>query len=168
MQYEVVFDSANAGYTTWHFALPGLVGIVIGAMLVAAVLRRGTLPIHGWSTRPTRSKVFAFFIFGFSCFWTIGAVYSTYHQYSTLAAARANGTARIIEGVVAEFTPMPVTGHSMERFCVSGQCFEYSDYVVSSGFNHTSSHGGPIRKGLPVRITYLGNTILKLEVARAR
>jgi hypothetical protein len=52
----------------------------------------------------------------------------------------------------------------MESFCVSGVCFRYSDYVVTAGFNQTSSHGGPIRDGLPVRVTYIGNTIVKLEV----
>jgi hypothetical protein len=69
---------------------------------------------------------------------------------------------------VTGFMPMPVTGHAMEHFCVSGACFSYSDYVVTAGFNRTSSRGGPIREGLPVRVTYLGNTILKLEVGGAR
>jgi len=54
----------------------------------------------------------------------------------------------------------------MERFCVSGVCFAYSDFVITSGFNNTSSHGGPIREGLPVRVTYVGDMIVKLEVAR--
>ena len=53
----------------------------------------------------------------------------------------------------------------MERFCVSGTCFEYSDYVVTGGFNNTSSHGGPIRAGLPVRVSHVGDRIVKLEIA---
>jgi hypothetical protein len=44
-----------------------------------------------------------------------------------------------------------------------------SDYKPSSGFNQTSSHGGPIRSGLQVRIYYVdpgsGPTITKLELA---
>ncbi len=31
-------------------------------------------------------------------------------------------------------------------------------------FNNAASRGGPIREGLPVRISHIGNTILKLEV----
>jgi hypothetical protein len=61
---------------------------------------------------------------------------------------------------------MPYTGHAMESFCVQEQCFSYSDYVVTTGFHNTASHGGPIREGLNVRIEYIGNIILKLEVAR--
>lgn len=61
----------------------------------------------------------------------------------------------------------PRIGHAMERFCVSGRCFEYSDSVITSGFNNTSSHGARFARvsRFPVRITYLGNTLLKLEVA---
>jgi len=72
----------------------------------------------------------------------------------------------VVEGTVSRFVPMPVTGHAMERFCVHDTCFEYSDFVITSGFNNTSSHGGPIREGLPVRVTFVGNKIVKLEITK--
>jgi hypothetical protein len=52
----------------------------------------------------------------------------------------------------------------MEHFTVCGVPFSYSDYVVTAGFNHASSHGGPMREGLWVRIAYSGNDIGRLEV----
>jgi hypothetical protein len=48
---------------------------------------------------------------------------------------------------------------------VESQCFSYSDYGDSVGFSNTSVRGGPIKAGLPVRVTFVGNTILKLEVS---
>jgi hypothetical protein len=63
---------------------------------------------------------------------------------------------------------MPYTGHSEESFTVEGHRFSYSDYIVTSGFHNTASHGGPIREGLHVRVTYSGNLILRLEVAQVR
>lgn len=71
----------------------------------------------------------------------------------------------IAEGPVTNFIPMPYTGHSMESFTLNGHRFSYSDYVVTSGFHNTISHGGPIHEGLYVRITYSGNSILRLEIA---
>ena len=165
MQYRVVFDNTAVGYTGWHFAAYGMVGTVIGAVMVATVLRRGVLPIKWWSTRPRASKLFAFYIFGFSLLWTLVVLYSTYTQYAGLKKAQVNGRAQVVEGIVTHFKPMPVTGHAMERFCVQETCFSYSDYIVTAGFNNTSSHGGPIRDGLPVRVTYVGAAIIKLEVA---
>ena len=69
-----------------------------------------------------------------------------------------------MEGEVADFVPMPAAGHAMEHFCVQRVCFSYSDFVLNGGFNNTSSHGGPIRAGLPVRIAYLDGVIVKLEI----
>jgi len=61
---------------------------------------------------------------------------------------------------------MPYTGHQDETFTVNGVRFSYSDFGVTCGFNNSASHGGPIREGLQVRIHYVGNAILRLEVAR--
>jgi hypothetical protein len=61
---------------------------------------------------------------------------------------------------------MPYAGHANEHFTVCGVPFSYSDYVVTEGFNRTSSHGGPMREGLWVRITYVGDIIARLEIAK--
>jgi hypothetical protein len=90
----------------------------------------------------------------------------TYLEYSSLTAAKETGRVKVVEGTVTNFKPMPVTGHAMERFCVRDACFEYSDYVITGGFNNTTSQGGPIKEGLPVRVMYVRNAIVKLEVAR--
>lgn len=115
---------------------------------------------RGWSTRPLASKIIAYYFFGFALLWTTFSFVVTWREYSRLYNAIVTGHARLVEGVVTDFSPMPVTGHAMERFCVSDSsaCFEYSDYVVTSGFNNSSSHGGPIRAGLRVRVTYIGNS----------
>ena len=80
--------------------------------------------------------------------------------------ALQSGQAQVVEGVVTDFVPMPYEGHADERFAVDGHYFSYSDYVVTAGFNHTSSHGGPIRSGINVRVTFVGNVIVRLEVGR--
>ena len=157
----MIFDVASAGYKSWSFPTFGIIFIVAGVGLV--VLRKN-LP-GWWGKHPIASNVFAFFFLGFAALWTVTSFVVTYLDYSSLSDAENTNCAEVVEGVVTNFKPMPVSGHAMERFCVSGKCFEYSDYVISGGFNNTSSHGGPIREGLPVRVSYYGNSIIKLEVA---
>lgn len=82
-----------------------------------------------------------------------------------LRRALIEGRALTVEGRVEQFHPMPEGGHDEEHFTVAGKLFAYSDYEVMAGFNNTSSHGGPIRAGLRVRIRYIGNSILTLETA---
>ena len=76
------------------------------------------------------------------------------------------GKAEIVEGAVSNFKPgTHDRGSAFESFCVKDKCFTYSDYEEQAGFNTMTINGGPIREGLPVRVTFVGNTIVKLEVA---
>ena len=85
-------------------------------------------------------------------------------EYLNLRSVISQGQFSVVEGAVTNFRPMPYTGHTLECFSVREQTFCYSDYVVTAGFNNTTSHGGPIREGLPVRVSYIGGTIVRLEV----
>lgn len=76
-----------------------------------------------------------------------------------------NGRCSVIEGVVTDFHPMPASGHAMESFEIAGQKFTYSDYVLTPCFNNTTSHGGPIREGLAVKIWYSENCIMRITTS---
>jgi hypothetical protein len=95
----------------------------------------------------------------------VGLLFRNVPQPSELAAAYRAGKCQVIEGIVTQFHPMPVTGHDVEAFVVSGKRFQYSDFIHRAGFNQTSSHGGPIHEDARVRIYYLGEDIAKLEIA---
>lgn len=164
MQFKTVFDAANQGYTTWWFPAFGLIFVCAGALLVfKAPLMQRVMP-HGLQGRAR--KFFSWFFLIFAVLWVLGTFVSTYHGYRTAATELREGQYAVVEGPVTDFVPMPYTGHSEESFVVGGHRFSYSDYIVTSGFHNTASHGGPIHDGLYVRITYVGNTILKLEIAQ--
>jgi hypothetical protein len=162
MDYRTVFDITEAGYKSWNFPVHGLIIVAAGVVLV---LLRRRLP-GWWRKHPRASSIFAFVFLGFGVVWTLGAFLGTYSEYTHLRRAADGSGVTVVEGLVTQFEPMPAAGHAMERFCVRDACFEYSDYVITAGFNNTSSHGGPIREDLPVRVTFVGNTIVKLEVAK--
>jgi hypothetical protein len=162
MKYTTVFDIAQAGYKEWSFPAFGLIFV---AVAIAMLLFRGKLSgITGKRSQYGRGA--AWLLLSIAGLWTIGSFVATFGEYRTLLSSLKDGRARVVEGIVTEFTPMPSSGHALERFCVSHKCFHYSDFEVSAGFNNTSSHGGPIREGLPVRVTYVDDTIVRLEVAR--
>jgi hypothetical protein len=156
MEYETVFDVTQGGYSTWTFAAPGLLFVAIGIGLV--FFRRHL------STRTPRFFPFAFL--GFAVVWTLIAFVATAGGYSKLASALRDGRCEVTEGIVSDFHPMPYGGHEMEWFTVGDKRFEYSDFVVTAGFNNTASYGGPMRKGIMVRIHHRGNDIARLEIAR--
>ncbi len=155
MNYTVFFDVTQAGFRYWWFPCAGVGFVVVGFCLVRF---REQLPKN-------TPKFFPKVFLGFAIFWTVFAVLGTVGGYLSLSSALRNGRCRIVEGVVSDFHPMPHSGHDKEWFVVGGQRFEYSDFNVTAGFNQTSSHGGPIRKGIPVRVHYLGDSIARLETA---
>jgi hypothetical protein len=161
MTYKVVFDIVESGYKSWSFPAFGLIFIAIGLFLV--IFRK--LISGWWGNHPRARDTFSSFFLWFAVIWTLISFFGTYSEYSNLRSAYKSGNFDVVEGRVTYFMPMPYSGHAMEKFCVNDHCFEYSDFVVSGSFNNTMSHGGPIREGLPVRVTFVRNKIIKLEVA---
>jgi hypothetical protein len=164
MNYSTVFDVTNTGSVNWHFVAIGLSLIVIGIALVALRSRFANWAYWPLGIRRYANRFAFVFLAGATC-WTLIVFATSAGQHRSLTHAVEDRKFQIVEGRVSNFRPMPYAGHAMESFCVEGYCFEYSDYVVNGGFNNTSSHGGPIRDGVLVRISFVGNKIIKLEMA---
>jgi hypothetical protein len=166
--YSTYFDAANHG-PDWQFPAFGLLFVAIGAGLVLLGRMDPTkLGLPNWAGPPWQ-RIFPYIFLGFAVLWTTIASAGVFGGWVATWLAETRGQLAVVSGPIENFHPMPVDGHDTERFTVSNVHFEYSDYVVTSGFNQTSSHGGPIREGLLVRISYTGSqadaTIAKLELA---
>lgn len=160
----MVFDATGQG-PDWRPTAFGLIFVVIGIALMSelkAPAPRFMARSPGW---------FAPLFLGFALVWTGLASAAVWNQWSAVHSAIEQG-APVVEGPVENFHPMPAAGHDDEHFTVGGVYFAYSDYAVTPGFHNSSSHGGPIRAGLHVRIHYAPGVespnIVKLEVADCR
>jgi hypothetical protein len=155
-QYRLVFDLSQKSFQ-WWFPAFGLIFVAVGGVIIW-LGRRNRWPL---------SRTFVGYVMvGFACLWS-GLTFTTmFTEYLNLRSAYRKGRFSVVEGQVTNFRPMPYEGHQEECFSVQSQTFCYSDYVVTGGFNNTTSHGGPIREDLPVRVSYVGNTIVRLEVRR--
>jgi hypothetical protein len=113
-------------------------------------------------------KTFAGLFIAFGLLWVVFAGTGIVGGWLSYRQALASGAHEVVEGIVENFDPMPHGGHKPETFTVNGVWFSYSDYNVTPAFNRSRSHGGPIRNGLPVRISYVAeqahHPILKLEI----
>jgi hypothetical protein len=159
VDYKVLFDVTTAGYKTWPFSLFGVGFAILGALLDRY---REHLAMQG---PRMLARAFPFLFFWFAILWTLVTFGFSFAEYWSMRSAIRDHRFSTVEGTVSQFQPMAYTGHAPERFCVQDTCFEYSDYVLTSGFNNTTSHGGPIREGLRVRIAHVRRKIVRLEVA---
>jgi hypothetical protein len=107
--------------------------------------------------------VFNYVWLGLATLIACGAFW-TYLQYRSAASALYDGRAQVVEGGVAHFTPGPENRRGYESFCVEEKCFRYRE-GDGAGFNQTRPYGGPVTGGLHVRVTYLDDTIIRLELS---
>ena len=154
-QYRLVFDLSQKSFQ-WWFPAFGLIFVAVGGVIIWLGRR------NRW---PLSRRFVGYFMVGFACLWSGLAFTTMFPEYLNLRSVYRKGQFSVVEGPVTNFRPMPYEGHQEECFSVQSQTFCYSDYVVTGGFNNATSHGGPIREGLPVRVSYIGNTIVRLEVS---
>jgi hypothetical protein len=154
--YVVVFDLLQSGYRQWWFPAAGLLMIPFSFVIFSILETQKRKNLVLWKVG----------FIAFTLLWVLGAFIGTFAEYWNCSQALASGKASYVEGTVDNFVPMPYQGHADESFTVRGVSFSYSDFGVQAGFNNTSSHGGPIRQGQPVRIWYVGREIVKLEIKR--
>lgn len=159
-EYELVFDVRREGYRNWWFPAFGLIFVVVGCGMLWF---RRYYPVRSGKWLRWR-RAFPYIWTGFSVFWVITAFVGTYYEYRSMINALDHGRYEVVEGIVERFVPMPKEGHVNERFVVGGRRYSYSDYEVTAGFNNTSSHGGPIREGLRVRVVDVDGKIARLEI----
>lgn len=143
----------------WPFASVGLLPLIGGAVILWGKRR------FKW-TKPHWLLAVFFCVFG--VIWVGGVGSSVLVADWDAFAAYQKGNYRTVEGIVYNFRPMPYEGHQDECFSVQDQRFCYSDYEIAPGFHNATSHGGPIRSGLPVRIAYRDGRILRLDIPKER
>lgn len=165
MRYQTVFEMSEKPFD-WTFLGVGLGLTALTALFTfVSVLKLRAAREEGQDSRVEMGLGLSILCLAFALCWTLFVAYSSWADRARLQKRLRNGEATTVTGIVKDFLPMPPGGHANERFCVRDECFEYSAYSKTMGFNQTQSEGGPIREGLPVRVTYVGNTIVRLEIA---
>jgi hypothetical protein len=85
-----------------------------------------------------------------------------------LAYQLDSGRATVVAGTVQDFTASQHGANSAkgpECFTVTGHRYCYDWNPITVGFNWTNTEGGPIRNGLHVRVSSIGDLIVRLEIA---
>lgn len=166
MNYVVLFDLTREGFTNWGDAVFPAVVIIIGAVSAFFLNkipedkrdnRDSMLLAMGIALPPVLLVVVGLIL------------YNGVREYSGLRNRMETGNVRVTAGVVTAFKPEPSDGHPWgEAFTVNGVEFKYTHHDFSAAFHKTHWQRGPVRDGLPVRITDVDGKIVKLEADTSR
>jgi hypothetical protein len=108
---------------------------------------------------------------GFALAWAFAGVYIVHGRnvdFDRLLALHSSGQERMVEGVVTNFSPFGPRPHSRpkETFVLNNVTFAYppDDSTTMLGFSQLRSRGGPLHDNVLVRINYIEDRIVKLEI----
>jgi hypothetical protein len=170
MEYEVVFEIPKTG--GYGFIKLILAGLIVSSILPAGVIYGHQLPKKFISKVQVNAFMVIYLLAALS--YSALIIFLLPLQDAKLRNEYANGNFRIVEGVVENFELRPTkrcmnAKRFTEKFTVNGVKFSYFDPCITLGharssYSKTSLKGGPILEGLSVRIVYIDNKILKLEV----
>ena len=153
--YVTIYDTTEASFgDTWT---PVIFGVVYVAFAVALWFKRESM-------MPNRSEtgriVVAAFNIWLAVAWTILAAWRVGSAEIAIKAAMRDGTMQKTEGFVRDYKPHFAGGDFQERWCVNQACFHYFDWLPGPGYHAT----GMIETGMQVRLFYVGNNILLLDI----
>jgi hypothetical protein len=184
VNFELLFDVAQAGYRAWWISLVTLPVLVIAFLLwvrpqlmeriwpVAAP--SGSWPSHSWMggarsvpaqlqmTRPEFNRA-GFFVALF--IFAVAAV-MPYFSFWSLRHALETGQYEIVEGRITNFRPQSdFVYRKRESFDVGAEHFEYANTTQTGAYNQSRALGGRLAQGAYVRIAHRRDAILRLELA---
>jgi hypothetical protein len=165
-RFVKVFDVVDSGFKDWAFPAFGLIFVAIGIVIAIFPNIVRAVGIPYLNVRSKAHTILGYCFAGFAILWTVTSFDATYTEYRRHKTLAEENRCRLVEGPVEHFLPMPYGGHAAESFSVDGVTFRYSDFIVTDGFNNTSSHGGPVHGDSYVRICYdpSNDAILRLEI----
>jgi hypothetical protein len=172
MEYYTYFDIVESGYIAGRTLLLPLLMIVVAVIFY--IFRKEGLKLAikifpYWI--PLQKFIwlkpyFYIFYISFAILWSVTFFLTTSNEYKQARDSLLSEQAKVVEGVIHEYKAgTNEQGAALDTFCVKDVCFEISDYRFTSGFHQQQINGGPLKQGLPVRISYVGNTIVRLEIS---
>lgn len=152
MRWLTVFTLDTSGFEVF---LPPIAVIAV-AVFIAALAFRSSAKLRGNDDINRRQRhaargfaMLAVLFCGIAAYLTVG-----YVEFAHRLHDKAYWT---IEGQVHGLS----SERKREKFTVNGVPFIYGDYDLTPCFHNAATHGGPMRDGLHVRITYLRDPVLE-------
>jgi hypothetical protein len=157
--YQTVFETSyfSNGILFWD-AIFLAIGIFATATAVALARKRLRGP--------------ALFLGFISLVWILTTIWmcvTTVKEGLGYMASLRNGSCGTEEGVVEVLYRQPEGGHSAgDRIRINKSEFEINYFETTFAYSQTLAHGGALNTGVQARVHFLGNRILKVEIAEPR
>ncbi len=165
MTCSTYYDLADQGFGEWWFLL---LGLFLGSLGIAFFFGANSMFRERTSLFGTLLRIGSI---TFAIGWMAIGVYQTargYYSYRQLLEARSRGEEQSVEGIVENFSPYDLQKNSpTESFKIDDHLFSYSPNEIRAGYRQTQAKGSPIKNGIYLRVSYMGDSITRLEICHS-
>jgi hypothetical protein len=162
--FTVAFNILDENQAEWSCLLLGI-GPLLGLLFLPVLIKFGVLPSPRAFLKP-------FILLVCGLIFVSVFFFVRLHAYRDYRQALLSGQTSYVEGNIEYFSESQNAGgnkysllpHRVISFAVNGVYFSSSETMVSIGFNAAKSQDNRIQDGNYVRVWYIGNDILKLEI----
>lgn len=162
MECELYYSVSDSGFPYWHILAAGVGFFVVGVALYFCFSRA--------FEKGFRRILWSGGAVAFALAWMVLGIFvpgRAYFHYLDLLAAVRSGQFETVSGEISNFRPVLNGGHRIESFIVAGKRFSYSGIATEPGFRQLNDEGSPVRDGLIVGISYVGEVIVRLEICKS-
>jgi hypothetical protein len=156
--YVVLYDVLRDGRYDWESFVIGPFLLLIG--ILTLYLRRNSVSRIQLQLGLVVLFVSALFVTPLS----VLAFRNTFLELRRQRELVRSGSFDQVEGVVERYRPRSSEGFPGGSFCVGARCFSYSNGDMSPNLWLREQNTGAIANGAEVRVSYVGDRIVRLEV----
>jgi len=159
---ESLYDLKAAGFPFWWWPAGGLAAIAVSFVLSKVlpdtfspvILPRIFYRVNFW---------FICLVISYFCFYLPGGALL---RYLYVAGQVGRGAISQVRGPITGYHPYyPGLGiPPRQRFSVCGVAFSFDPDSFEAGFRGTIGEGGGLRDGANVEISYVGSTVVRIQI----
>ena len=157
--YRVVYD-ATAPLMAGHFQIDSALNVLAGFLAVGVMLAIFFKILLRGDEAPHPMRFFPYVFLGLAVFFTIFECSLYFSSLANVRDAFSRHRETVVEGRVQEYTPWEPHVHSA-TLVVDGVRFQFWAYINEGALD--AAGPVPIRVGDGVRLTAVGNSIVKVE-----
>lgn len=164
MIWTTIFDVHDNPWREWTPVLFGTVFLFFAAKAAREAFSRDADEFRGEVMNATETRFLGILAICLGSVLMGVSVYSAWNNSVDAIRALDTGASQRTEGAVTHFYQTAWKGNAKDSFSVGPIRVDYTDYDALATHANVITYPGCLREGVPVRISYDGGRLLRVEI----
>jgi hypothetical protein len=164
MIWTTIFDVHDKPWREWTPVLFGMTFLFFAAKAAREAFSRNEDEYRGEVMNATETRFLGGVAICFGLILMSVAIFSAWNNSVRAIHTLDTGADQRVEGAVTHFHQTAWKGNAKDSFSVGPIGVDYTDYDALATHANVITYPGCLREGVPVRISYSGSRVLRIEI----